>query len=589
MTPTVSRQPSPVGFRPRKPALPAAIVVCLVLIMAAVGSVWRDLGDSNPALVYYNTVRTDLPIVVTERGNLESQLQTSIICEVEAVSFDRGSGTNGTQIIYIVPNGSTVHEGDLLVELDSAAMNEQVDVHTLHVHEAQSQKIQADARYENQLTQNETAKSQAELNVELAKLKLKMYVDPDSGTFKLALENIERLIDDTRNNILEAQAAMELQKTEKAGMEALFKLGYKARSELNQSRFKFLQAEAGLAAEVNKLSNHEASRQQLHTYEQEMQRLTLVGDVATAKRDLKRAITNNKSQLAQAEAQRVQFQKKEKGEIALMEKYKRLSKLCKIYAPHDGMVVYAKDSGSEIAEGVTVRQRQTLITLPDLSRMQVKTQIHEAVLDQVHTGQPVTVKIDAFPNRMYDGVVDEVAVIPTSSSYSNIKTYACVIRIIKEVDQLKPGMTSVVEIHVDRATDIVSVPVQAIVQVGKKTWCYVDEGNRVTQQDVELGRSNDKFVELVSGVEAGQLVVLNPMAIFSKQQKEENEISPDKNTSDAPTIPPEELARQEARQKARTAVAENRPSKQRSRRQKPDNGGQPGRSPGRVVGGGGGE
>ena len=68
-------------------------------------------------------------------------------------------------------------------------------------------------------------------------------------------------------------------------------------------------------------------------------------------------------------------------------------KLCKIYAPNDGMVIYAKDNGSEIAEGVTVRQRQTLITLPDLSRMQVRTQIHEAALDQVQTGQSVTVKI----------------------------------------------------------------------------------------------------------------------------------------------------------------------------------------------------
>ena len=533
----------------------AAIVIGLVLIMTAAGSVWRDSGDSNPVLVYYNTVRTDLPIVVTERGNLESQLQTSIICEVEAVSFDRGSGTNGTQIIYLIPNGSTVREGDLLVELDSSAINEIRDQHIEHVNTARSRRIQADARYENQLTQNETAKAQAELNVELVKLSLKRYLDPESGTFRLALEKIERLVDDTGNEILEARATLELQKTEKAGMEELFKLGYRGKNELDQSRFGVLKAEASLAAAFNKLSNHQAGRLQLHTYELEMQRLTLEGDVDTAKRDLKRAITGNKSELAQAEARRVQFQKNEKVETAMVEKYERLSKLCKIYAPHDGMVVYAKDGGAEIAEGVTVRQRQTLITLPDLSRMQVKAQIHEAVLDQVHTGQPVTVKIDAFPNRTYDGVVDEVAVIPTSSSYSNVKTYECVVRIIKDVYQLKPGMTAVVEIHVDRASDIVSVPVQAIVQVGKKTWCYVDEANGVTQRHVELGRTDDKFVELVSGVEAGQRVVLNPMAIFSRQLDEENEISPDKNMSNAPTIPPEELARQKARQKARTASA----------------------------------
>ncbi len=58
---------------------------------------------------------------------------------------------------------------------------------------------------------------------------------------------------------------------------------------------------------------------------------------------------------------------------------------CLIYAPHDGMVVYARDRrGSvEIFEGAIVRERQEILNLPDLSRMEVKTQVHEAVLDQV--------------------------------------------------------------------------------------------------------------------------------------------------------------------------------------------------------------
>jgi hypothetical protein len=232
---------------------------------------------------------------------------------------------------------------------------------------------------------------------------------------------------------------------------------------------------------------------------------------------------------------------------------------CLIYAPHAGMAVYARDARggggggrggfttSEIAEGATVRDRQELLALPDLTKMQIRTSIHEAVLDQVRPGLPVTVRVDAFPNRTYDGVVTQVAVVPAMNFMTNVKTYDCVVRIIEEVEQLKPGMTAVCEIHVDRLRDVLSVPVQAVVQMDKETWCYVDDAGRVERRPVELGRSNDKFVHLVKGVEAGERVVLNPMAIMTDQQRQDNAIAPDMSAPKAPDIPADVLAQEEAR------------------------------------------
>jgi RND family efflux transporter MFP subunit len=536
-----------------KPALAALIVLSLILIVTAIVFVLPDLNDSRPTLVKYTVSLSDLPIVVTERGNLESQVETTIRCEVENVSYDR-SGSPGTQIIFIVSNGSAVKEGDLLVELDSASIRDKLDQQELAYERAKSQQIQASARYENQMTQNVTAEAQAKLDVELAKLNFKMYTDPDSGEFKLAMEAIERNIDEARSSILESQAALELAKTDKTGIEALFKLGYRGKSDLDKSRIDFMKAEDSLSSSVNRLNNHIAARLQLQTYEQEMQRLTLDGDVATAKRNLKQVVTDNESQLAQAKAAKIETERSDAKEHERLEKLKLQVGRCKIFAPHDGMVVYARQrsrysTGGEIAEGVTVRQRQELITLPDLSHMQVKTQIHEAVLDQVKQGLPVTVRIDAFPNRTYNGIVDEVAVVPSSSSYTNIKTYDCMVRIIEEVKQLKPGMTAVVEIHVDRIRNVLSTPVQAVVQRNKETFCYIDNGSGVERRDIKLGRSNDKFVHLLEGVEANDRIVLNPMAILT-EATEEYQIAPDSNSSEAPEIPSEELARQQERRDA---------------------------------------
>jgi RND family efflux transporter MFP subunit len=379
------------------------------------------------------------------------------------------------------------------------------------------------------------------LKLELAKLNREMYLDEESGTFKLALEAIERNLDESKSAILESQVALELQKTKKSGIEELFKLGYRGKSELQQSRFEFMQVEDKLFSSVNRLSTFQATRKQLEDYEFRMQKMQLDGDVSTSEQNLLQTKTSNEALLAKAEAAKIESEKTEEKQRERLEKLKEQLTKCKIVAPHEGMVVYAREnsrysSNTEIAEGVSVRERQEIITLPDLSQMQVKTQIHEAVLDQIHAGLPVTVKIDAFPNRTYDGIVHTVAVVPTSSFYTSVKTYDCLIRIQERVENLKPGMTAVVDIHVDRIRGVLSIPVQAVAQVKKESWCYVHSDEGVERRLIKLGRSNDKFVHVLEGLSAGDRVILNTEAIFDEAEEGDEEISPEAGATEAPIV-----------------------------------------------------
>jgi HlyD family secretion protein len=166
-----------------------------------------------------------------------------------------------------------------------------------------------------------------------------------------------------------------------------------------------------------------------------------------------------------------------------------------------------------------------LLSLPNLNQMQVKTAVHESVVDQIERGLSASVRLDAFADRVYRGSVRSVAVLPDPGGYlsSDTKVYETVVTIDEDVEQLKPGMTAVVEIHVDRLDDVISIPVQAIVQVQKESWCYVEQQGLPVRRPLRLGRSNDKFVHIVEGLEEGERVVLNPMAIFdeTKQRKEQ--------------------------------------------------------------------
>lgn len=513
----------------RKFAAVAAVLGCAALL--AVGVKQLVGGTANQeAYVFYDVKQTDLPIVVTERGNLESQVETTITCQVENVG-DRGS--SGTQIIYIVPNGSAVKEGDLVVEFDSATIRDRLDQQTLAYQKAISAKTQAIAKYDNQIIQNDTTLAEAELAIELAELALEMYIHEKDGTANLAIEAIERQVDEAKNSALEARAQLELAEVERAGMKELFKLGYRGKSDLEQSRLKYLQAEDRLASSVNQVKTHQGEQRKLKNFEKVMEIKRLKGALETTQRALKQVENDNASLLAQALAAKEEAESAEQKEKERLEHMNLQLANCKIVAPHDGMVVYKRErrGGTEIEEGAIVRERQDILTLPDLSKMKVKTQVHEAVLDQVRRGLPASVTIDAFPDRTYRGVVDKVGVVPASTGgwmgSGGAKTYETIVRLVDEVEQLKPGMTAVVNMHVDRVEDVIAVPVQAIIQANRKTWCYVQAPNGVERRDIKIGRSNDKFVHVREGIGLGDRVVLNSMDIYDQENDETQEISPE--------------------------------------------------------------
>jgi HlyD family secretion protein len=523
----------PAGKRlKRRWLVPAVSVVGVAAtVLTAILATGMNARDEN--LVLYTARRTDLPITIVERGTLESQENVKIICEVDDV---RGDGIDGTPINWLIRNGTSVNKGDLLIEFASSSLQEQLDEQILRTENARSAQIQAQAKYDNQITQNKTAEENAALKVKLAELELEMYTDEQSGTLKLEVEEIKRLIEDVNNEILAAQASLELKRNESQGVETLFKLGYAGKSEVDRTRLEYLQAESQHAAKINKLQTQLATLQKKETYEQQMQLLTLDGALETARREYEQVLRDNQALLEQALAAKAAADESLKKEEERLARYEDQIVKTKVYAPQDGMVVYAvADSRrywmEEIREGATVRERQHVLSLPNLKRMQVKLSVHESVLNQVDEGLRATVQVEALRQHKYPAEVKSVAVLADQVS-SDTKMYETVVTIDGEVDQLRPGMTAVVEIHVAHLKDVVSVPVQAIVQIDEQTWCYVERGGRAERRPVELGMTNDKFVEVKSGVEAGEQVVLNPMAVMEEQDRERAEPQPDDGLDD---------------------------------------------------------
>ena len=176
-----------------------------------------------------------------------------------------------------------------------------------------------------------------------------------------------------------------------------------------------------------------------------------------------------------------------------------------------------------------MRERQTVITVPDMRKMCVKVKIHESYIKKVQKGQKVRITADAVPDRKLEGEVTQVGMLPDSENTwlnPDMKVYRTTIKITGEHDWIRPGMTAKAEILVNHLEDVVYVPIQAVNPLEDKKVCHVVDGSKPEQRDVEVGEFNEAFIEIKKGIEEGERVCLRAPAAEEGQGAEGQKKAP---------------------------------------------------------------
>jgi hypothetical protein len=193
------------------------------------------------------------------------------------------------------------------------------------------------------------------------------------------------------------------------------------------------------------------------------------------------------------------------------------------------MVVYnnqeqerrSSTQSSMVEEGAMMRERQTMIKLPDLAHMQVKCTIHESKVDSLSRGMRARVRVQ---DREFQGIVTSVANQPEPSHWfaGNVKEYAAVVAIESDPQGLRPGLTAAVEILVANLQDVLSVPVQSVVEQKGRFYCWVDGAGGPQRREVELGQGNNTRIQVVKGLQEGEPVLLNPRLTIAEAREEDH-------------------------------------------------------------------
>jgi len=179
-----------------------------------------------------------------------------------------------------------------------------------------------------------------------------------------------------------------------------------------------------------------------------------------------------------------------------------------VMAPEDGMLVYENSWNGKKTTGSQVSAWDPVVgELPDLSDMISRIYVNEVDISKIKKGQPVKVKVDAFPDHDFDGTVNKVANIGQQLRNQDAKVFEVIVQ-MHEIDSLlRPAMTTSNEIQVYDYEEVVSVPIEAY-QKDSISYVVRKESGNYFRQEVVVGESNADEIVVAAGLQRGDIVCL---------------------------------------------------------------------------------
>jgi RND family efflux transporter MFP subunit len=164
----------------------------------------------------------------------------------------------------------------------------------------------------------------------------------------------------------------------------------------------------------------------------------------------------------------------------------------------------------------------TFVTIVDLKRLEIQAYVDENDIGKVQVGQRVSFRVDAFPGRELDGVVQ--AIYPKAQLVNNVVNYVVIINIVDPRELLlRPEMTVHVAFILEERKNVLSIPRSALLRENGHDAVIVANGKRAgtgwTTRAVQTGLQTPQNIEIVSGLREGEVIVADKQAWKQNEEK----------------------------------------------------------------------
>lgn len=452
--------------------------------------------------------KEDLPIETEIAGVFQAQDKSRIAMEPKEYS--------GELIIkYIIAEGSSVKEGDNLLQFESENLRKAIETATDDASDSQVALQKAQSELEIEKINQATSMNRVQKEEEIARRNLKAENDKVAFTMQQKETSLRQAENGLKDQII--------------NFEQLKKL-YEER-DLHVSTEKILVERERVRVEEAKESLERQKREFEHfkKYELNAETEKKQMEVTRIEAELKKEKTRFEAALAEKEAavQKAQRHLKNVSDKRgrLEEDYKNL----KINASRSGIVFYGAlndsdgmdgivlnwggDNRNELRVGGRVRTHSTLMNIASMERLSVSMKVGENDIQHMKEGLPITLRPDAFPDLKVTGQIKKVEQIANQTDFfGGTRSFKVVGSYEGTFAQLRAGMNCRVTVHANKIPEAIQVPVVAVFEEGNQFFCVVAEGGRPVKRKVKIGATNGKSVQVTEGLRPGEKVYLyNPL------------------------------------------------------------------------------
>ena len=210
------------------------------------------------------------------------------------------------------------------------------------------------------------------------------------------------------------------------------------------------------------------------------------------------------------------------------------------HSPIDGIITSLRVEEGEIAMIGTMNNPGTvLMTIADLSVMEVEVEVDETDVISLSLGQKADIRIDALPDRVLQGTVTEIgsSALQKVVTSEESKDFKVVITLEDPPKSLKPGLSASADIITAERKDVLAIPISSLVLKEKESdddrdadeqeeGVYMIKDSRAKFQAVKKGIMGELMVEIISGLEEGQEIATGPYNAL-RQLKDDTLIKPE--------------------------------------------------------------
>ncbi|RKU09994.1 hypothetical protein C6503_20125 [Candidatus Poribacteria bacterium] len=532
------------------------IITAAVVLILVVAIGWVVLGRSkngaDPALAKKVEVveRGDFQTTIRATGNLEPLIDVEVKSNVE-----------GEIVRLHVKNGQYVEKDQILIELDPELYQEEKNQAEMDVRAAKAQVKQAELNIELKEERLESQLAQAEADLKMAQasfdttqattitqinqaetdlLTAQNSLDQDNIALeqaRIALDQANITLSEQRTSLSSAKISLDNAKSELDRNTELFKKELVSKKALEDAQ----------AQHVNAKVQYENAQKRVESQKQTItsqKRTIKVRETSIASREL--TLENQKDNLedlkkmranSEEEARlRVENSKTRLNELTLnleneksltlqsrvsaeANQFRRESTLknqeerlewTTIKAPMAGIITLLElEEGEIVTSGRSAfSQSPPLMTIVDPSKMVVKTFINEVDMERLDDGQKAEIKVDAYQTKTYEGRIYEIS--PSGQQQDNIISFEVMIEVLGSPEELKPGMSTDVDIITYEEQNVLMVPIDAIISE-KSVTVNAEVGNTSPfkqNQPIEMQTISEKtFNGTVESVGNGSVTI----------------------------------------------------------------------------------